>query len=165
MSDKKKVYVETTVISDLTSRPSPLVRNLARQLAKKEWWDEVQGRCEFYVSQLVDAESARGDEDAAKRRQEFLSGLTWIEYGPAALELARKFLDAAAIPETSFDDATHVAIRNTRSAEGGARWKRLNETPLKRFTRRKRRSVDRFTPTTSSPPGSCPSRVRPSRVV
>ena len=42
MSDKKKVYVETTVISDLTSRPSPLVRNLARQLATKEWWDDAQ---------------------------------------------------------------------------------------------------------------------------
>ena len=57
MSDKKKVYVETTVISDMTSRPSPLVRNLARQLATKEWWDDVQNRCDFYVSQLVDAES------------------------------------------------------------------------------------------------------------
>ena len=48
MSDKKKVYVETTVISDLKSRPSPLVRNLARQLATKEWWDDAQDRCDFY---------------------------------------------------------------------------------------------------------------------
>ena len=122
MSDKKKVYVETTVISDLTSRPSPLVRNLARQLATKEWWDEARDRCEFYVSQLVDAESARGDEDAAKRRQEFLSGLMWIEYGPAALDLARKFLDAAAIPETSFDDATHVAIATIAKMDYLATW-------------------------------------------
>ena len=122
MSNKKKVYVETTVISDLTSRPSPLVRNLARQLATKEWWDDALNRCEFYISQLVDAESARGDEDAAKRRQEFLTELTWIEYGPAALDLARKFLDAAAIPETSFDDATHVAIATIAKMDYLATW-------------------------------------------
>ena len=42
MAERKKVYVETTVVSDLTSRPSPLVRNLARQLATKEWWDDAQ---------------------------------------------------------------------------------------------------------------------------
>ena len=91
MSNKKKVYVETTVISDLTSRPSPLVRNLARQLATKEWWDDALDRCEFYVSQLV-------------------------------LDLARKFLDAAAIPETSFDDATHVAIATIAKMDYLATW-------------------------------------------
>ena len=41
MSDetkKIKVYCETTVIGDMTSRPSPLIRNLARQMVTREWW-------------------------------------------------------------------------------------------------------------------------------
>ena len=38
-ANKLKVYCETTVISDLTSRPSPLVKNLARQMMTREWWE------------------------------------------------------------------------------------------------------------------------------
>ena len=34
---KLKVYCETTVIGDMTSRPSPLIRNLARQMITREW--------------------------------------------------------------------------------------------------------------------------------
>lgn len=119
---KLKVYCETTVIGDMTSRPSPLIRNLARQMATREWWETLSARCEFYVSQLVAVESARGDADAAQRRKAFLADLKWLEYGPAALELARKFLQAAAIPETSFDDATHVAIATVAKMDCLATW-------------------------------------------
>lgn len=61
MSDeakKIKVYCETTVISDMTSRPSPLIRNLARQMVTREWWDAVAEQSESYISQLVAVESA-----------------------------------------------------------------------------------------------------------
>ena len=117
-----KVYCESTVISDMTSRPSPLIRNLARQMMTREWWELAEVRCDFYVSQLVAIESARGDSDAALRRKEFLANLKWLEYGSAALDLARKFLDAAAIPETSFDDATHVAIATVSKMDCLATW-------------------------------------------
>ena len=119
---KIKIYCETTVIGDMTSRPSPLIRNLACQMATREWWEDAASKCEFYVSQLVAVESARGDADAAQRRGSFLAGLKWLEYGTAALELARKFLDAAAIPETSFDDATHVAIATVSNMDCIATW-------------------------------------------
>ena len=122
MKRNLRVYVETTVISDLTSRPSPLVRNLARQMVTKEWWDDALPRCDFFVSQLVEIESARGDEEAAQRRRSFLSGLKRLEYGLEALNLARKFLLAAAIPETSFDDATHVAIATIARMDCLATW-------------------------------------------
>ena len=44
MSDetkKIKVCCETTVIGDMTSRLSSLIRNLARQMTMREWWDAV----------------------------------------------------------------------------------------------------------------------------
>ena len=125
MSDetkKIKVYCETTVIGDMTSRPSPLIRNLARQMVTREWWDAVAAQSEFYVSQLVAVESARGDAEAAQRRREFLASLNWLEYGTVALDLAKKFLAAAAIPETSFDDATHVAIATVSKMDCIATW-------------------------------------------
>ena len=46
---KLKVYCETTVIGDMTSRPSPLIRNLARQMITREWWDAMAPQSEFYV--------------------------------------------------------------------------------------------------------------------
>ena len=119
---KLKVYCESTVIGDMTSRPSPLIRNLARQMITHEWWESAAARCDFYVSQLVAVESARGDVDAAQRRKEFLANLKWLEYGSTALELAQKFLVAAAIPETSFDDATHVAIATVSKMDCLATW-------------------------------------------
>ncbi len=119
---KIKVYCETTVIGDMTSRPSPLIRNLARQMVTREWWDAVAAQSEFYVSQLVAVESARGDAEAAQRRKEFLASLNWLEYGTVALDLAKKFLAAAAIPETSFDDATHVAIATVSKMDCIATW-------------------------------------------
>jgi len=123
MVEKKlKVYCETTVISDMTSRPSPLVKNLARQMMTREWWEWATDGWEFYVSQLVAVECNRGDAEAAQRRQTFLAPLNWLEYGADALHLAKQFLAAAAIPETSFDDATHVAIATIAKMDCLATW-------------------------------------------
>ena len=41
MSDKKKVYVETSVISNLTARPSSRVVEAGRQIATIEWWERA----------------------------------------------------------------------------------------------------------------------------
>jgi len=122
VDQKLKVYCETTVISDMTSRPSPLVKNLARQMMTHEWWEWAADGWEFYVSQLVSVECNRGDEEAAQRRQAFLAPLNWLEYGPEALRLAKQFLSAAAIPESSFDDATHVDIATIAKMDCLATW-------------------------------------------
>jgi hypothetical protein len=119
---KIKVYCETTIISDMVARPSPLIRNLARQIATHEWWESFAKIADFYVSQLVSVESTKGDTFASQKRGEFLSQLKWLEYGKEALELAKKFLDGAAVPETSFDDATHIAIATIAKMDCLATW-------------------------------------------
>ena len=122
MNEKKKVYVETTVVSDMTARPSLNVKNLARQIVTKDWWEFAREKCDFVVSQLVDIEAARGDEDAARRRLDLLKDIQHLEYGVEALNLAKKFLEVAAIPSNSFDDATHVAIAAINKIEFLATW-------------------------------------------
>ena len=119
---KPRIYLETTVVSDLTSRPSPLLKNLARQISTKEWYDEARVNCEFCVSQLVDIEAARGDASAAQRRTEFLADILHLPYGLEAINLAKKFLEAAAIPQKSFDDATHVAIATVAKVDAIVTW-------------------------------------------
>ncbi len=109
MSEKKKVYVETSVISNLTSRPSLNIRDAARQLVTRAWWDNQRENFELYSSFLVLAESMAGDPDAAKRRVETLRMTQNLEITPLMEDLAEKLLTATAVPRTSYEDALHIA--------------------------------------------------------
>jgi len=47
--DKKKVYVETSVISNLTARPSHNLIDAARQAQTIAWWTDAPARFESDV--------------------------------------------------------------------------------------------------------------------
>ena len=42
MPNKKKVYVETTVISDATALPTRDIVQAGRQLVTREWWNTAR---------------------------------------------------------------------------------------------------------------------------
>ena len=42
MSDRKKVYVETSVISDATALPTRDIVQAGRQLVTREWWNTAR---------------------------------------------------------------------------------------------------------------------------
>ena len=48
------VYIESSVISYLTSRPSRDLVTAARQTITAEWWEEKKSNYEVYVSALVE---------------------------------------------------------------------------------------------------------------
>ena len=50
---KKKVYVETTVISDATALPSRDVILAGRQLVTREWLEMAKEKYDLYSSFLV----------------------------------------------------------------------------------------------------------------
>lgn len=60
----KTVYVETSIRSYLTARPSRDLVAAARQQMTREWWDGHRARFEVYVPPLVYQEAKRGDPDA-----------------------------------------------------------------------------------------------------
>jgi hypothetical protein len=62
-----KVYVETSVVSYLTSLPSRDVVVAARQQITHAWWS-TRARYDLYVSEAVLAEAGGGDASAAERR-------------------------------------------------------------------------------------------------
>ena len=62
---KPRVYIETSVISYLTARPSRDLVTAGHQMLTREFWQLSQS-CEFVVSQLVRKEAARGDIQAAQ---------------------------------------------------------------------------------------------------
>ena len=85
---KPKVYLETTVVSYLVSRPSRDLRIAAHQQATQDWWQDRRGAFDLYASQLVVQEAGRGDEGAAKERLRILATISLLSVTDEALALA-----------------------------------------------------------------------------
>ena len=89
---KPKVYLETTIPSYLTSRPSRDLVTAAHQQITREWWDTRRHAFDLFVSQMVLDEAsaqqaARCDyPDAAPAGGERGGGEDWntfLELGQA----------------------------------------------------------------------------------
>lgn len=107
---KPTIYLETSVVSYLTSRPSRDLVTAARQQMTRQWWDLAQGYWDIAISDLVIEEAARGDPSAAMLRLQALQALPVLTLEPAARNLALAIMQAGAIPATEPEDALHVAV-------------------------------------------------------
>lgn len=110
MSSLPSVYLETTVISYLTGRPSRNLRVVAHQEITVDWWTRRRIRFELYVSRLVIDEAAAGDAEAAARRLATLNGIPRLELTESASILAANLVTESAIPREAIEDALHVAV-------------------------------------------------------
>ena len=63
-----KVYIETSIVSYLTARPSRDLMAAAAQQATQEWWEQQRHRFALYISPVVLEEAALGDTKAAEKR-------------------------------------------------------------------------------------------------
>ena len=64
----KSVYIESSVISYLTARPSHDLFVAGVQTVTAEWWNGHRLRYDVYVSPLVVEEISAGDASAAEER-------------------------------------------------------------------------------------------------
>lgn len=106
---KKKVYVETSVVSNLTARRSNNLIDSARQIITRSWWERAIVDFDLYASALVEREAEKGDPDAASLRISVLESLKRVPIFPEASILAQRLLSVTAVPQSSFDDAVHIA--------------------------------------------------------
>jgi hypothetical protein len=65
---KPKLYLETTIPSYLTSRPSRDLIIAGHQQITREWWSRQRDQFDLYLSQLVIDEASAGDAEAARER-------------------------------------------------------------------------------------------------
>ena len=107
---KPTAYVETSVISYLTARPSRDVVIAAYQEITREWWRDASDRFRLMASELVILEAGAGDPDAARARLEALQTVTSIGVTAEAEALAETLLDNGAVPRRAAADAVHIAI-------------------------------------------------------
>jgi predicted nucleic acid-binding protein len=106
----KRVYIETSVISYLVARPSQNLLTAAWQDVTHKWWDSRRLQFELFTSELVLAETSRGDPDAAGRRNEKIRNIPDLAVTDSAVALAKKLVDAGALPKEATDDAMHLSV-------------------------------------------------------
>ncbi len=108
--DKEKVYLETSVISYLTARPSRDIIKLAKQELTREWWRKSAAHFDLYVSPPVMDEIKGGNPDAASQRLSAVDELPVLEVNADILTLYRHLLSAKIVPQKAAGDAFHIAI-------------------------------------------------------
>jgi predicted thioesterase len=118
---KPKVYVETTVISYLTAWPSRDLVVAAHQQITRDWWAN-RDPFELVISDLVMQEASAGDSTAAQDRLKVLATMTLVEVTETAKALARKFIEAGALPVKAANDALHIAAAVTNGVDYFVTW-------------------------------------------
>jgi hypothetical protein len=106
---KRKIYVETSVISYLTARPSKTIIGAAHQQITMAWW-ELRSGYELLVSQSVWQECAAGDPVAAQKRLAALDGISVLAVTQDMIRLAGSLIEQAIIPAKAIEDALHIAV-------------------------------------------------------
>jgi hypothetical protein len=84
------VYIETTIISYLTAKPSRDLIVAAHQQITSEWWASVRQEVECFVSPFVIDEAARGDDEYARKRLEAIADFSVLEVNEEVEALARE---------------------------------------------------------------------------
>ena len=104
------VYIETSVISYLTARPSRALVVAAYQQITREWWRDAPRRFELVSSELVVSEAAAGDAHASRARLRLVEDINLPGTNEETRALAEKLIEVGAVPRKAADDAAHIAI-------------------------------------------------------
>lgn len=154
---KPSVYLETSVISYLTGRPSRDVIVAGRQALTAEWWSTCLDRFDAYVSALVVAEAEDGDPEAVRRRLDAIKDIPALDIGENARSLARQLVAAGLVPAKYPEDALHITVCATNGIDYLVTW---NCTHLANATIR--RKVEDFLDAKGS---GCPVICTPEELV
>jgi hypothetical protein len=107
---RPRLYLETTVPSYLTSRPSRDLIVASHQQITRGWWENRRDDFQVYISQLVLDEAGAGDPIASRERLKVLQPLALLDITPEAAVLASGILASGRIPRKAASDAAHIAI-------------------------------------------------------
>lgn len=118
---KRKIYVETSIISYLTARPSKTIIGASHQQITLAWWAH-RSDYELLVSQSVWQECAAGDPDAAKRRLAALEGMAVLSVTEDMIRLAQSLIAQSILPAKAIEDALHIAISTLHQVDFLLTW-------------------------------------------
>lgn len=119
---KPTVYLESSIISYLTGRPSRDVITLALQQFTLDWWAARRHDFGLVASELVVREVAAGDPEIARKRLELLKGIPLLDVSEAAVRLAEILVREAGLPRKAGADALHIATAACHGVEYLLTW-------------------------------------------
>jgi len=139
MTLKKRIYLETTVVSYLAAKPSRDIIVAGHQDATRELWPELSAKYETYISALVFEEAKKGDPGQAQIRLAAIRPFPMLDIDDEARLLAEKIVGRRAVPAEYPEDALHIAVAAVNGIEVIITWNfaHLNNP----FTRKKVRQI------------------------
>lgn len=132
---RKSVYIETSVVSYLTSR-RPADR-ATWQAVTVDWWETRRGDFDLYTSDVTVIEARRGNPEAAQRRLDALDEIPVLSVTTQVNELSEALLRARAIPRAYVGDSLHVAVSAVHGVDYLLTWnfRHLNNDETKPIMR------------------------------
>ena len=119
---KQRVYLETTIVSYLTSKPSRDLILAARQELTRQWWEERRHDFELYISQFVVDEAGGGDPIAAEQRLQILEGLSQLNITEEVMLLGENLIRKGILPEKAATDGLHIAVATVNEMDVLLTW-------------------------------------------
>ena len=119
---KPTVYIETSIVSYLTSRPSNDIRVAASQNTTIEWWDNRRPVFDLYVSEFVLTEAGFGHPDAANRRMAVLKDIPELTTVEDVRILGKALIAQGSLPVKAEIDAYHIAVAAVHGMEYLLTW-------------------------------------------
>jgi len=117
-----RVYLETSVVSYLTARPSRNEVTRVQQRLTRKWWRNDRGRYDIFTSRLIIEESSAGNAKQAGKRLNVLAKLPILELTDEAIALAEYLTKRGVLPEKASADAAHMAIATVHGMEFLLTW-------------------------------------------
>lgn len=118
----KRVYIETTVVSYFTAKPSRDLVVAAHQEATRQLWPRLLSEFDTYISASVYQEAGRGDPEQAAKRLEAIKPFAMLDVDDEARLLAGKIIAGKGIPKEYPEDALHVAVAAANGMEVLVTW-------------------------------------------
>jgi predicted nucleic acid-binding protein len=119
---RQKVYIETSIVSYLTSKPSRDIIITAHQQITNNWWENQKSEYDLYTSQIVIDEASTGDPKAAQERLAKLNDLSLLEITDDIIGLAEKLMEHKCLPPKAVEDSLHIAIASIHNMDYLLTW-------------------------------------------
>jgi predicted nucleic acid-binding protein len=119
---RRRLYLETTVVSYLVARPSRDLLIAGHQAATRELWPRLSTVYETFVSALVFAEAGRGDAAQARMRRTAMAPFRMLDVDDESRRLAEKIVAGKGVPEEFPEDALHLAIAALHGMDAIVTW-------------------------------------------
>ena len=116
------VYIETSIVSYLTARPSPSALVAAWQEVTVSWWSHQRQDFDLCTSALVLEEANRGDPEAAQRRMAHLERIPLLAVSDQVIEFAGRLVHPGPLPIRAADDAFHIALSAVHTVDYLLTW-------------------------------------------